>query len=162
MHLLVRLGLRGSSQSTVGTQPLRGRWRSVSKKKLSVQRRFGGSTPQEKAAGQQKLLRPLIMAKSKKDVDQPAPSWEIVRAVKIEGGFATCVCGSKIKLKPEGPILKYGKREFLPYLIGVICRKCNREVRLDDERIEISQTLRQALRKPPISRKRPRQTPAKK
>ena len=55
------------------------------------------------------------MAKSKKD-DRPAPSWEIVRAVKIEGGFATCVCGNKIKLEPEGPILKYGKREFLPHL----------------------------------------------
>jgi hypothetical protein len=54
------------------------------------------------------------MAKSKKD-DRPAPSWEIVRAVKIEGGFATCVCGNKIKLEPEGPILKYGKREFLPH-----------------------------------------------
>ena len=77
------------------------------------------------------------MAKSKKD-DRPAPSWEIVRAVKIEGGFATCVCGNKIKLEPEGPILKYGKREFLPHLIGVICRKCNREVRLDSD--ELSQT----------------------
>src|SRR4029453_14244913 len=43
------------------------------------------------------------MAKSKND-DRPAPSWEIVRAVKIEGGFATCVCGNKIKLEPEGPI----------------------------------------------------------
>ena len=98
------------------------------------------------------------MAKSKKD-DRPAPSWEIVRAVKIEGGFATCVCGNKIKLEPEGPILKYGKCEFLPHLIGVICRKCNREVRLDDERIKISQTLRKALRKPPIPRKRLRHTP---
>ena len=96
------------------------------------------------------------MAKSKKD-DRPAPSWEIVRAVKIEGGFATCVCGNKIKLEPEGPILKYGKREFLP--IGVICRKCNREVRLDDERIKISQTLRKALRKPPIPRKSLRHKP---
>jgi hypothetical protein len=101
------------------------------------------------------------MAKSKKD-DRPAPSWEIVRAVKIQGGFATCVCGNTIKLEPEGPILKYGKREFLPHLIGVICRKCNREVRLDDARIEISQTLRKALRKPPVSRKRLRQTRAKK
>ena len=96
------------------------------------------------------------MAKSKKD-DRPAPSWEIVRAVKIEGGFATCVCGNKIKLEPEGPILKYGKREFLP--IGVICRKCNREIRLDDERIKISQTLRKALRKPPIPRKSLRHKP---
>jgi hypothetical protein len=101
------------------------------------------------------------VAKRKKDVDQPAPSWEIVRR-KIEGGFATCVCGNKIKLEPKGPILKYGKREFLPHLVGVICPKCNREVRLDDERTEISQTLREALRKPPVSRKRSRQIPAKK
>jgi hypothetical protein len=101
------------------------------------------------------------MAKSKKDVDRPAPSWEIVRAVKIEGGFATCVCGNRIKLEPEGPILKYGKREFLPHLVGVICRKCNREIRLDDERIKISQTLRKVLRKPLVSRKISRQTPAK-
>jgi hypothetical protein len=98
------------------------------------------------------------MAKSKKD-DRRAPSWEVVRVVKIEGGFATCVCGNRIKLEPEGPILKYGKREFLPYLVGVICRKCNREIRLDDERIKISQTLRKVLRKPPLSRKRSGQTP---
>jgi len=101
------------------------------------------------------------MAKRKRD-DRPAPSWEIVRAVKIQDGFATCICGNKIKLEPEGPLLKHGKREFLPHLIGGICRQCNREIRLDDERIEISQTLRKALRKPPVSRKRSGQTTDKK
>jgi hypothetical protein len=88
------------------------------------------------------------MAKSKKD-DRPAPSWEIVRAVRIEGGFATCVCGNKIKLQPDGPTLKSGKREFLPVLVGVICPKCGAEVRLDsDELSQTSAVLRKVLRAP--------------
>ena len=36
------------------------------------------------------------------------------------------------------PILKSGKREFLPVLVGVICPKCGAEVRLDSD--ELSQT----------------------
>ena len=73
----------------------------------------------------------------------------VASVIVIFYGFATCVCGNKIKLEPEGPILKYGKREFLPHLIGVICRKCNREVRLDsDELSQTSAVLRKVLRAP--------------
>jgi hypothetical protein len=63
---------------------------------------------------------------------------KVVRAVKIADGFATCPCGKKIRLQPDGPILKSGKREFLPVLVGVICPKCGAEVRLDSD--ELSQT----------------------
>jgi len=80
---------------------------------------------------------------------------KVVRAVEVKDGFARCPCGEKIKLEPEGPILKYGKREFLPVLVGVICRKCGSEVRLgEDERIKISAPLRKGLRAPP-TKKRP-------
>ena len=80
---------------------------------------------------------------------------KIVRAIEVKDGFAICPCGKKIKLEPEGPILKSGKREFLPVLVGVICPKCGAEIRFDqDERIGISAALRKGLRAPPADKKR--------
>ena len=79
---------------------------------------------------------------------------KVVRAIEVKDGFARCPCGEKIKLELEGPIIKSGKREYLPVLVGVICRKCGSEVRLDeDERIKISAALRKGLRAPPTKKR---------
>jgi hypothetical protein len=76
-------------------------------------------------------------------------SRKVVRAVKIADGCATCPCGKKIRLQRDGPILKSGKREFLPVIVGVICPKCGAEVRLDsDELSQTSAVLRKVLRAP--------------
>jgi hypothetical protein len=65
---------------------------------------------QSSAAVQKKRIREI-----KERIRQATPR-QVVLAVKIEDGFATCVCGNKIKLELDGPILKHGKREFLPTL----------------------------------------------
>jgi hypothetical protein len=54
---------------------------------------------------------------------------KVVRAAKVEYGFATCTCGKKIKLEP-GPVLQSSEGIHFPVLVRVICPKCNSEVKL--------------------------------
>jgi hypothetical protein len=58
----------------------------------------------------------------------------VVDAVRVTADHATCPCGEVIALAdPDDPppTLRGGKTVYLPQLVGIECRKCGAEVRLD-------------------------------
>jgi hypothetical protein len=66
----------------------------------------------------------------------PSRPRKVVRAAKVDYEFATCPCGEKIKLEP-GPLLQSSEGIQFPVLAGVICPKCNPEVRLGTDKSKI-------------------------